>query len=148
MFGSILKLFAVGFLLAACAHPNYKETPVDPTEEQLGTCDIDLKDSKMCASFSWDILPADDKDGSFVLEFHGDHDASQVVDLIVDLGVVLWMPGMGHGSKPVEITHLGNGQYRVSNVFFVMHGDWEIQVQLKNKKTGQILDQAVYPVRY
>jgi len=148
MCGNILKLVLAGFFLAACAHPKYAEKPLDPAEEQLGTCDIELRDSKMCASFSWDIPPSEDKEGSFVLEFHGDRDASQVVDLIVDLAVVLWMPSMGHGSKPVEITHLGNGQYRVSNVFFTMHGDWDIQVQLKNKKNGQILDQAVYPVHY
>ena len=147
MFGKFLKTAMVCLVLGACAHPKFVESQEDKIREQLGTCEIELKESKLCASFTWDTRPTFEKpEGVFVLEFHGDDDSSQFVDLIHPLEVVLWMPSMGHGSSPVTIEHLGMGQYRVSKVNFIMRGDWDIQIRLKNGE--QILDQAVYPVRF
>jgi len=46
--------------------------------------------------------------------------------------VSLWMPAMGHGSLPPEISHdpTSRGTYHVQNVLFSMGGDWEIWVTL------------------
>jgi hypothetical protein len=49
----------------------------------------------------------------------------------------LWMPSMGHGSSPVTIQRVTNeqgqpevGAFRISRIFFVMEGDWEIRFTL------------------
>lgn len=146
MFGKYLILGLVTGLMA-CAHLKYGEdAPADPVTEDMASCDLNFKQSKLCASFSWEKKPTETENGSFVLEFHGDQDPSQFVDLITPLAVVLWMPSMGHGSSPVAIEHLGMGQYRVSKVLFPMRGEWDIRIQLKNGT--DILDQVVYPVRF
>ena len=55
------------------------------------------------------------------------------------VAVKLWMPSMGHGSSPVKLDHAKDaghadvpGVFEVTHVYFVMPGDWEIHVQLKN----------------
>ncbi|MBI3554828.1 MAG: FixH family protein, partial [Deltaproteobacteria bacterium] len=55
------------------------------------------------------------------------------------VGVKLWMPAMGHGSSPVNVAHAVDqgganvpGVFKATNVYFVMPGDWDVHVQLKN----------------
>ncbi len=48
----------------------------------------------------------------------------------------LWMPGMGHGSAPTQLAPAGDGCTAVSNVQFVMRGEWQIQVTLQDGDTG------------
>lgn len=63
------------------------------------------------------------------------------VDLSDDtMDVVLWMPDMGHGSAPTQINRVVDangdvapGRYIVRNIYFVMGGDWDIQVILTDK---------------
>jgi hypothetical protein len=68
--------------------------------------------------------------------------------------IKLWMPSMGHGSSPVKISQaLGtagaplDGVFNVTNVFFVMPGEWEIRVIVKDGN-GNLLDQAALPYRF
>lgn len=58
-----------------------------------------------------------------------------MTDLPVGFSVFLWMPSMGHGSSPVTIKKLDTGIYDVSDVYFIMDGDWQIRIQLKNNET-------------
>ncbi len=51
--------------------------------------------------------------------------------------VVLWMPSMGHGSAPTSVLESLDtsgqpilGSYDVKNVFFLMGGDWDVNVTL------------------
>lgn len=60
------------------------------------------------------------------------------------LNVFLWMPAMGHGSAPVKIKSLGDGEYEVSEVQFIMGGKWEVKFQLKNGNA--VVDEVVVPV--
>jgi hypothetical protein len=65
-------------------------------------------------------------------------------DLPKVLNVFLWMPTMGHGSAPVKIRKLTNGEYEVSDVQFIMAGKWEIKFQLKDGL--QVVDEVIIPV--
>ena len=56
-------------------------------------------------------------------------------DLPPDFSLFLWMPSMGHGSSPVTIKKIATGVYDISDVYFIMDGDWQIRVQLKNGAT-------------
>jgi hypothetical protein len=45
-----------------------------------------------------------------------------------NLKVDLFMPDMGHGSSPVEITAEDSQNFMVKRVFFIMHGLWEVRL--------------------
>lgn len=66
-------------------------------------------------------------------------------DLNQNLHIFLWMPTMGHGSAPVKITKLSDGEYEVSNVQFIMGGKWEIKFQLK--EGAVVSDEAVVTLK-
>lgn len=135
----------------ACAQPNYDDPngqqPRTPaTDDKLSACDVAFAQSQLCADLKWERRPTEQDMGSFVLEFHNPDDSSQFVDLTQNLDVKLWMPSMGHGSSPVKIEKVGPGQYRVSEVFFVMRGDWEIQFKLENGST--VVEQTSLSYRF
>ncbi len=67
-----------------------------------------------------------------------DHSFVELADDTIE--VVLWMPDMGHGSAPTQISRVvdsnGNvvpGRYAVRNIYFVMGGLWEVQVVITDK---------------
>jgi hypothetical protein len=62
-------------------------------------------------------------------------------DLILTPHVFLWMPAMGHGSAPVKIKKIAQGEYEISSVQFIMGGKWEIKFQLL--KDDKIFDETV-----
>ncbi len=66
-------------------------------------------------------------------------------DLPNDLNVYLWMPDMGHGSAKVRIKKINDGEYEISNAWFVMPGRWEIYFQLLKTK-DEVLDEVVLPI--
>lgn len=65
-------------------------------------------------------------------------------DLSKTLFVFLWMPSMGHGSVPVKLKKIADGEYEVSDVQFIMPGKWEIKFQLKDG--SQVFDETVVSV--
>jgi hypothetical protein len=65
-------------------------------------------------------------------------------DLPNDLHVYLWMPDMGHGSAPVKLTKIAQGEYEVANAYFIMGGLWEIHFQLLKNKV-EVLDEVILP---
>jgi hypothetical protein len=62
-------------------------------------------------------------------------------DLPKALSIELFMPAMGHGSSPVKIKKLADGEYDVSDVYFIMGGTWEIRFKLKDGP--QVFDETV-----
>lgn len=65
-------------------------------------------------------------------------------DLPKTLNVFIWMPSMGHGSSPVKLKKINDGEYEVSDVNFIMGGKWEVKFQLKDG--AQVFDETVAPV--
>ncbi len=62
--------------------------------------------------------------------------------------VTPWMTVHGHGSGNVQpivepLLFLGSGVYRVSNIFFVMSGPWDLKISLTDGTTS---DTVVIPV--
>lgn len=135
---SILLLALFNF---SCARPNYQDdtgrTPASDNEFSLRTLNL---------QFYWDHRPTDKKDaGSFTLEFFDPQDRSRFLDPQEDLVVFIWMPDMGHGSSPVKVDRLSQGVYRISNVYFLMGGRWDIHIQLKQ---GEQLVEEVIKTEY
>lgn len=55
-----------------------------------------------------------------------------------NLKVVLWMPDMGHGSRPVTLQDMGHNHSLVTDAYFIMAGAW--LVKLNFDYAGQNLD--------
>ncbi|MNJ94871.1 hypothetical protein D3C87_125740 [compost metagenome] len=125
-------------LLAACARPDYLTA-----DDITPSTNIHLLEKQnLYFDLKWVQGPQTPDVSEFILHFWQKDISSSsgpFVDPVGDLSVVLWMPSMGHGSAPVKIEKLEPGVYRVHSVYFIMPGDWEIQVYLKNG--NQILDQ-------
>ncbi|MBL7557899.1 MAG: FixH family protein [Bdellovibrionaceae bacterium] len=67
-----------------------------------------------------------------------DHSFIELADETIE--VVLWMPDMGHGSAPTQISRVVDtngdvvpGRYTARNIYFVMGGLWEVQVVITDK---------------
>jgi hypothetical protein len=136
MFGKIS--FIILFLilqLIGCAQPKYiQESGATDNkiaqEENKADCSITLSESKYCLSWHWEIKPTASQSGSLIFKIFRQNQFDQTpVELDVSQipEVILWMPGMGHGSSPTQTTRLDVGTYRVSKVFFIMPGQWEIR---------------------
>lgn len=131
-----MKYLISAFLfLSACARPDY----IDPKDQQKtqannGTCALELVHTNLCASVQWTIGPQSPNESEFILKFW-DKSSSEngpYIDPTNTLSVVLWMPSMGHGSSPVTIEKIETGVYRIRRIYFIMPGDWEVRVFLKN----------------
>ena len=127
-----LILVGLSFAQVACAKPNYQDTaPLKQTSKPgAPACTVFFTTEQLCANYSWRKTPTENDFGSFALTFS--QTDGTPADPKMALNVIIWMPAMGHGSSPVTITNTAVGINIVENVFFSMHGDWQIRVQLKN----------------
>ena len=55
----------------------------------------------------------------------------------------LWMPSMNHGSSPIKVVRLGAQMVRLESVYFIMPGDWELRLVIKNQH-GEIKNRKVW----
>lgn len=137
-------------MLGACARPNYQDkTSVRPPssfEKIKRSCELKFDSVGLCADYVWEVVPTEEKTGSIILAFWNpnapgsDWSEPETAPLLL-----LWMPGMGHGSAPVKVQSQTDapGVYRLTNIFFTMHGAWELRFQLK--KGADLVEQVVVP---
>lgn len=153
---SILLLVAtllVNTLNTGCARPRYEsaQNPSGPPSipQKVSDCQVRFHESKACLLWSWEKTPTTTEMGvlSFkIVRANLLDDSPLPVDFAGDWSVILWMPSMGHGSTPTRVERLDVGSFRVSSVFFIMPGDWEIRFQLK--EGGQVRDEAIVSLMF
>jgi hypothetical protein len=145
-------VIALLFATVGCAKPTYIAGGAAPSGVLTGagtSCDAHFEKSGECVTIAWEKRPTESDYGSFVFKTYRLNLADQtpiVEDLSGEMSVRLFMPSMGHGSSPVAVTKIDSGTYRASNVFFSMHGDWQIYFELKTD--NKVNDKAVVPVRF
>lgn len=147
MLGKIALALAA-LILAACAKPKY-ETVINSIGggeklEKVSDCRLKMPNTGYCALTVWEKAPAAKEAGILTLKIvraNALDDSPVLVELASPPAVILWMPEMGHGSVPTKVERVDQGSYRVSNVFFVMPGTWEIRIQIKNGNVVQ--DEAI-----
>ena len=150
-------IWAASLLLAGCQGSplfNHTSAPSDrqSVESPSGTSDCPLKFEKVgvCAALTWISFQTEDDGGVMKLQFWSATEGSKDGPYITPAGsphVYLWMPEHGHGSSPVQVQAATNeqgaplaGEYRVSDLFFIMPGAWDIHVQLKDN--GSVMDEV------
>lgn len=143
----------IGFVLAlgGCARPNYASSVAGGGSAgettQSNVCQARFTKTGDCVNWQWELKPTDSEVGRFLFKVSRANlvDGSPVLtDGAADVGVLLWMPSMGHGSSPVKTERLDVGTYRASQVFFIMPGEWEIRFQ--RKVNQQIVEEAVIEI--
>ena len=138
-------------LFLGCAKARYADVPesnqgsteaaTKPNQVQA-PCSAKLGISGYCVDWYWEVKPTAKTQGSLIFKTFrlNVFDQSAVaIDTITVPELILWMPGMGHGSTPTRVERLDVGTYRASQVFFVMPGQWELQFQVKSE--NKIIDQ-------
>lgn len=127
--------------LTACARPDYiSKKDLLPTNkpESTAECPWLFKHSDVCMNLHWNTTPTSTDYSDFTITFIN---STEPFD---EIQVLLWMPSMGHGSSPVKVTAITAQQFHISEVFFIMPGDWEIRFTLK--KSGDTVDQLNLPL--
>lgn len=134
------RLFLLtGLILCGCANPDY----IDPAQTVKKndnspaalSCPLNFSAAQLCASLHWSQGPQSPAESEFILKFWDSKTSSEngpYKDPSQNITAVLWMPSMGHGSSPVKIEKIEPGVYRVRKVYFIMPGDWEVRLSLKN----------------
>jgi len=165
------KLFLIAVVLGAfgtmgCLSPilthaeskNAAQPATTRDSKSLADCDVTFKTQGLCASMDWINYPKEGELGAFKLRFWqaGKGNANgPYFEPNLPVFVRLWMPSMGHGSSPVTLTPALDsnglvmpGVYDVTQVYFVMRGNWEIQIQLKDAEKSKIVEQTSFLLRY
>ena len=139
----ILLVALISAPLGACANPDYASHPKPEIEAK--ECEIFFEKLGVCSKIVWVNAPAKKQDSKFQLVLTGVSDEESIEKLAqANLDVELWMPSMGHGSSPTTVQKINAVTYDVSNVHFIMGGDWEIRFTLK--KGSEILDEAIFKI--
>lgn len=112
---------------------------------------LSFKEGKLSIFASFIKSPTMDEDSVLALEAI-DLSSRQPAVFTDKIDVELWMPSMGHGSSPTQVVPMMDsdarplaGMYLVTNVFFIMPGDWEVRVTLTDSQ-GRVETRS-FPVR-
>ncbi len=143
-------LLSVG-LFTACSEPKYIQPVTSPNnsgaQESKTTCEIKFQKSDLCFSWRWEQIPTASTAGILILKTFRLNLFDQTpveIDSTYPISLILWMPSMGHGSSPTQTQRLDIGTYRISNVFFIMPGEWEMKFQIKNEI--EIIDETILQI--
>lgn len=145
----MIKLLFIFFMLIqlnlACAKRNYID---DSTSSLISNtnqdqCQCFFIKEKICLQIQWESQPSSNNFSSLIMTFTKEN-SDERIDPINTPFVMLWMSSMGHGSTPVTMEKISIGEYRASNIYFVMPGTWDVRFQLK--RGNAILEQYVQTI--
>lgn len=126
-------------VLVGCAQPKYIENNNNQnnnTVQEAGAdCSVQFTQSQICVAWCWEKKPTSNEVGSFIFKTFRLNAFDQTaieINTASTPQVQLWMPSMGHGSTPTQVTQLDVGTYHAENIFFIMPGEWEIRFQIKD----------------
>lgn len=102
---------------------------------------IALKIGAYEAALSWEAGPHLRQESVLLVQLADE--SRQPAEPSAALTVELWMPSMGHGSAPTAVQRVRGadgkivpGLFRVTNIYFLMGGDWELRFQLPGELGG------------
>lgn len=131
-----IYLILMTALLSSCAQPDYlapEQAHTDNTEKPTEVCEHVFQNSQTCLKAEWKAPPSSTEPGELSVTL--------TPTPFLSLSALLWMPSMGHGSAPVQVIPLEDGKYKIKKMYFIMPGDWEVRLFLKNEK-NEVVDQV------
>ncbi|MBC7466329.1 MAG: FixH family protein [Bdellovibrio sp.] len=137
-----LVLVILSLIQFGCARPNYLDSVKQDQQQTVNSEVYKLASASLglAIDLAFDKTPNDSDENTFILQFH-QPGSSVAVGVDQTIAIILWMPSMGHGSSPVKIQKIADGIYRVTKVYFIMPGDWEIRLQIKDQETSNVIEQ-------
>lgn len=147
-------LLPIGFLVSSCGlspalhhHSADDAKKESSTEAPVAACPFSFPKAGLCASWTWTEHPVSEVTVSAEVKFWSATDGTAdgpYVTPSYSLRPFLWMPSMGHGSSPIEVTSVSTGIYQLKEIYFTMPGDWTLNLQLKNG--NQVIEAANIPI--
>lgn len=108
-------------------------------------CDIHLKKVDICANILFKVAPNKKKSSDFEISFIDKKTLKNIMPK-QNVETYLWMnmkDSEGHGSDAI-ILEKKDKKYVAKNVWFLMEGDWELHITLK--ENNNIIDSGHKPV--
>lgn len=128
-----LSLLLLIFFAFSCAKPHYVDPAgIEQNNQTTKACPHYFQEENLCLSMKWTTFPSQEETGTFVMKFYEEGTPERPVTPRLTPAVLLWMPSMGHGSSPVIIKQLADNTFEVSDIYFIMLGEWDIRFQLKD----------------
>ena len=137
MFSKFSLFFIFSSFIFACAKSNYHNSQ----EAQQNT---QGNSAELTSVLNWQKMQTENEMGIFDLVFTSTENPAAPITSDQTVKVILWMPSMGHGSTPLTVEKISASVFRVSRVYFIMPGDWEIRVQILNGET--LVHQIVHQI--
>lgn len=126
------SLLTTLFMTSCGGSPHAKHrNQTEPLVKTIQTCTNQFL-NESCFTIDWLTGPRVPNESSFDLKFFKKDQPNEPVQFEYELFIYLWMPSMGHGSSPVNIESLEPGHFKVTNVYFIMGGEWQMIIQLKD----------------
>ena len=88
---------------------------------------------KLSFSINWIIKPTLENLSSYELKLARPLPQTQTLNSFI------WMPDMGHGSSPIQISQLNATDFNLSEIAFIMPGLWVLHIEILENK--QVIDQ-------
>ena len=129
-----ITLLCLSLLFLSCGKPpilNKLENNKNDSNEQIFTGEYFPKE-KINFRLSWTIKPTLENLSSFSLKLSKPLSESQTINTYI------WMPDMGHGSSPIEISQLNTTDFIMSEIAVVMPGLWIIHIEILDN--NQVID--------
>lgn len=117
--------------------------PKEKIENSSPICHFQLQPENICTQMTFAAEPNTKTDSAFLLTMTP-IEKSLAMSEVLEIKAELWMDmghGHGHGSAPVKIEKVDDHSYRVTNVWFVMKGPWQIRLKVRTP-AGEA--QAIY----
>lgn len=108
---------------------------------QAFACDLNFPLAGVCGTVRWNQGPVLRTESTLEIEFSPAVDPATVK-------VDAWMPAHNHGTRPVTITALPNGNVQITKLYFVMPGEWMLRVRIPIAygEEGNLVELAELPV--
>jgi hypothetical protein len=156
-FALLVRSLFICALLFSCARPIYVQGDSpggseDPQRKTDTLCPISFVSTQSpspgyCLKWSWEVSPkVGESDASLIFKIYrlNAYDTPLEKDPNLKPALVLWMPGMGHGSSPTSIEALDQFTFRAKNLIFFMPGEWDLRFQMLNGVHRQ--EEAIVPI--
>lgn len=137
----ILTFILLFFTLIGCGKsPLLKEIkPVSGIDKISSAIKFKTTNQYLQVNFLTELDTFSDK--SAVIIFNKNGKIYDPRDLIVNAR--LWMKSMGHGSSPIKITKISDGIFLLEEITFIMPGEWQLHIELRDQFNHLIEDQEI-----
>jgi hypothetical protein len=98
-------------------------------------CELSFPQTNICGDVVWTEGPHYNRASSFTVTFDQNIAPNS-------LKLDLWMPTMGHGSRPLVLRASSETEVMVSGAWFVMRGLWQIRAKLVDP-SGTLVDSTL-----